>query len=374
MSNVVAVFDNAVLADAVNKAARIAPNKGAAFDKAGGIEFMVNPASRMCRVRSTDLDVTFEQDIEMLDGKGEVRHWRMPAQFLSGLVGTLPMGDGAAAEFIDRGVDQAIRIKANRDVIKLNMYAGALDDALFKWQPNSEFWQAHDLAAKVDQVSWATDPKSNLLQGVHISGTHLIATDTQVMAMVPAVIDMPEPITVPLSTLTQLLNGASDCSLATAEKRCLIMLDEHTRVSSVLMEGKYPDVQRAMREDFIGSMKVHRATFSDTLDRLMVLGRADKLPVLRMVLKGGGLVSTLVLDLDIHDKGRMQSEFDVETEFEGDYETNFTPTKIQNALSHAKADFVHLDFGHTTPEKSPLSMMRMRDDKGYVAYIMPRKV
>ena len=60
------VFENAILADAVNKAARVSPTKGAAFDKAAGIVFDVEPQKRTAFVRSTDLEVSFEQEIPIL--------------------------------------------------------------------------------------------------------------------------------------------------------------------------------------------------------------------------------------------------------------------------------------------------------------------
>lgn len=351
----------------------MSPNKGAAFDKAAGVEFSVNPASRMTRIRSTNLEVSFEMDIDILEGKGAPKVWRIPSALLGNLISTLPMGDGATTEFIDRGVDGAIRLKCGRAVVKMNMYEGGLEEGMFKWEPASDFTMAHDLAAKVEQVAWATDPKSNILQGVHINGEHLIGTDGQVMAMVPAKIDLAEPITVPLTTLSQLVAGASDCRLGTSKKRVLLMLDEHTRATSVLMEGKYPDIKRAMRTDFLGTMKVHRGQLTDTLERLMVLARVEKLPRLKLDLDGSGLVSILTLDLDIPDVGRMQDSVDVETDFEGTYYAYFTPTKIQKALSYARSDFVHIDFGHADAAKSPLSMIRLRDDKEYISYVMPRK-
>jgi DNA polymerase III sliding clamp (beta) subunit (PCNA family) len=128
-----------------------------------------------------------------------------------------------------------------------------------------------------------------------------------------------------------------------------------------------------MREDFVGSMKVHRNQFSDTLERLMVLARQDKLPALNLNLDAGGLVSVLTLDLNIPDKGRIQDSIDVDTEYEEQWTASFTPAKIVKAVSFAKTDYIHIDFGHENPDKSALSMIRLRDEKDYVSYIMPRK-
>lgn len=368
-----AIFDNATLADAVNKAGRIAPTKGAGFDKAAGIQFQVWPQERICRVRATNLEVSFEMDIDILEGKGDPRTWRMPSGLLTSLMSTLPIGDGAATEFIDRGSDAAIRLKCGRTVVKMNMYEGDLGEGMFAWEPTGGFTVAHDLAQRVEQVSWATDSKSNILQGVHVNGEHLIATDGKVMAMTPAKIETPTPITVPLSTLSALLTGASDCRLGTSAKRCLLQLDEHTRATSVLVEGNYPDIRRAMRTDFLGTMKVHRGQFSDTLDRLMVLARTEKLPRLSLELDGTGLVSMLTLDLDIPDIGRMQDSIDVETDFDSIFNISFTPNDIVRALSHCKSDYVHIDFGHADEKKSPLSNIQLRDEKDYISYIAPRK-
>lgn len=367
------IFDNALLADAVNKAARISPTKGAAFDKAAGIFFSVNLMKRTCMVRSTDLEISFEQEIPILEGKGYDAQWRIPASILQSLVSTLPMTEGNTTDFIDRG-DECIRFKSGRTVAKLHMYdIMSFPQGIFDWT-EGELSMAQDIIHKVDQVSWACDRKStSILSGVHMDGEALYATDTHALAVVPTTVSVDAPITVPLASLSVIMKSASDCRIRAFGHRFQIALDETTRATTNILEGRYPPVKNVMRSDFLASMKVHRQGFLDTLGRLLVLSKQEKLPTLSIEVNGGGLVSVLTFDMDIPGVGRMQDSIDVETDFDGVFTLGILPALLNNAVDKARGDYVEIDFGHENPDKSSLQPIQIRDKNGYRCYIMPKR-
>lgn len=366
------IFENAILADAINKASRIAPTKGEAFDKAAGLRFDVDPNKKRAIIRSTDLEVSFEQEVPLLEGKGEAGVWRLPSQILQSFIATLPMHEGSTVTFIHRD-DEAIRFKSGRTVAKLFMIRGEdMPASVFEWI-DGPLANASDIAVKLEQVSWACDNKSSVLAGVHIDGESLVGCNTYVLAVVPCSVPVTEPVTVPLDSLAVVLKSASNCQIRAVGKRFQIALDENTRATSGIFEGNYPPVRNVMREDFIGSIKVHRQQFLDTLGRMMTLSRNEKLPTLKINIDGTGLVHMLTFDMDIPGVGRMQDSMDVTSEFGEIFEMGIIPRWLEQGVSNAKGDYVTIDFGHANPEKSPLMPIQIRDDNGYRCYLMPKK-
>lgn len=371
-------FENAILQDAVNKAARLAPGKGAAFDKAAGIVFIVDPSLRTCTVRVTDLEVAYEQNIALSDGKGSPAVWRIPSNVLAGIITTLPVGEGATTDFIDRDGDGAIRLKSGRMISKLNIYPNTVDypDQIFKFT-TADLIPAQDLAYRVDQVSWAVDQKSAVLSGVHIDGEYLYGCNQKVLAVAPANINVDKPITVPLSSLSVLVKQASDCRVAAADERFFAQLDPESRASSTLIKGQYPNVRGLIRDDYAGRLSVNRQQFLDTLARIMVLTKTDKVPQMRVEINTQNLVPTMTFDMEIPDVGRMMDSIDVsvdpskegETPFDGLWEAWFAPNLIKDAVDHAKGDSFQFFFGHPDPAKTSMMPCRVADSRDYNCYV-----
>lgn len=365
------IFENALLADAVNKAARVAPNKGAAFDKAAGLMFVIDPRKQYAMVRATDLEISFEQEVPTSESQGDPVNWRIPSAILQSLVSTLPMHEGSTVKFEDRG-DEAIRFKSGRTIAKLNMLEiDAFPEEIFVWEEGM-MSDAGDMAFKVEQVSWACDKRSHILSGVHLDGEYMYGCNTSVLSVIPAKVELPEPVTVPLDPISVILKSASNCQVRKLDHRFQIALDEHTRSTTALLEAKYPNVRAVMREDFTQSMKVHRQGFLDSLGRLMVLARNEKLPTLSIEINGAGLVKTLTFDLDIPGVGRMQDSIDVETEFSESWDVGMVPANLLAAVDHTRGDYVHIDFGHPDPDKWKLLPIQVRDIHGYRCYVMPK--
>lgn len=367
------IFENAILADAVAKASRIAPTKGPAYDKAGGILFVVNKDQKQVSVRATDLECTFMQDIPCLEAQGDSVAWRIPSAVLSGITSQLGMGDNNSfTEFIDRG-DNAIRLVAGKLVVRLQLLDAKEYPDIFEMFPVGDLAPAQQLSQRVEQVSWAVDPKSNVLSGVHVDGTKMIGCNQYLIATIPCEVELKEPVTVPLTTLTALLKTGSDVRCAASDKRFLISLDGETRATSSLIAGKYPNVSTVMREDFLSTLEIHRQSLVDSLTRLMVLIRQERLPKLTLEVNGTGLIKVLTLDMEVMDLGRMQDSIDVSSEYTDVFRIFFAPKMVLDAISNARSESIHIDFGHADADKSDMTSIRVRDTLGYVCYVMPKK-
>lgn len=369
-------FDNPTFSDAITKAGRIPPNKGPAFDKAGGIVLIVDTASKLVIVRATDLDVTYEQHIYAQEASGDSVIWRLPAALLTGLAGALPQGEGACIDFIDRG-DSWIRFVAGSLKSRIApLDANAFPNLAFNTYEIDGMVPAQELANKVEQVAWACDDKGAMLSGVHFDGEFIMGVSQARFAYIPCEVAIDEPVTVPLKPLAQLIKGGTDIRLRVADKKLQLILDGETRTTSTVIEGNFPDMRPIMRQNFLFTVQVHRANLIETLNRLMVLVRNVRIPTLRVEVDTSGFVKMLTFDMDVEGVGRMQDSIDVETTYQGDsaFEIYFAPSMFIDCLTNSQADYINISFGVDDPTKDgKMHSIRFADDKNYTCYLMPKK-
>lgn len=368
------IFDCAALDDAVSKASRIAPKKGDAFDKAAGIVFDIDTNNNFATIRATDLEINYEQRVKILEAKGSPTVWRIPSSILQGITSNLPMAEGAVVEFIDRDDPSVIRFKSGRMVAKLAVMKA--DD--FPRIPSFEaegMTPAQDLSQRVEQVAWATDPKSPLLGGIHMDGRRIIGCNSTTLAVVECPVALDEPVTVPLGTLTALLKTATDIRVRAEGNRFEMMLDSDTKASTRILEGLYPKVDGVMRpvSEFLGTVRIHRQQFQETLDRMMVMVQNEKSPSLALDFNGTGLINLLTFDMEITGTGRMQDSIDVSSdEWRDTFRIFVHPRMIQDAVTKIRGDYFELSFGHNNPDLAKKSSLRISDDKGYICYVSPK--
>ena len=149
MANKTVIFDLATFADAVQKASRVAPTKGAAFDKAAGILLSCDAsdvAAQRVVIRSTNLDTTYLQKLTPTETKNLTEfYWRIPSALLAGLVSSLTLSSGATIKFIDTG-DGNIRVSSGSVLVRYSMIQGHMPEVPeFDTENMSD---AHDFAQK----------------------------------------------------------------------------------------------------------------------------------------------------------------------------------------------------------------------------------
>ena len=362
-------FENAQLADALAKANRIAPVKGAAFDRAAGFLLDVNPITRRMTVRSSDLDATFLMHVPAVAGNGDAAVWRLSSLLLSGMVTSLPLNSERKIKMIDRG-DGFIRLTSDRWVAKLHTLRPE-DYPIIPEFSQEGMVEANEFSDKVEQVAWAADKKHAILAGVHIDGTRLIGCNQGGVAVIPCAVSIDAPATVPLASLATLLKGATDVKLRVAEKALHIALDSETQATSRLIEGAYPDVDRVLRDDFVGNVQVDKGSFLDALNRMLVLVRVERMPAMQITFDGSGLIKMLTFDMDVDQVGRMQDSVEMSGEWNDKFSLMIQPQRLVNAVQHSRAKFVTIGFGNVDHDKAKKVPLQIKDDQGYNCHIMP---
>ncbi len=361
-----ATFEVAALADAVNKAARIAPVKGAAYDKSAGLLLEVDPQrlDGIVVLKSTDLEISYMENITALEMGDERAVWRLPSGLFQNLLATLPIGSGQNVTLTSE--ESRITFRAGRKKGKLALIPPASFPQWDYYDP-AELEPAGALAARIKQVSWACDKATPPFSGVHVNGNKLIATDKYRLVSVPCVVPVDTPITVPLTPLVPLISASADIKMAVHERELRIMPDEYTQIRSTIFDMPYPDEERmrsVMRNDFTHEVELDRQEIVNALTNMNVLVKTERYPNCNFAWTEG----KLNLFMSVLDSGELEDRLDVNYDGEP-FTFDITPSFLLDALAVVDKPKIMLRFG-----ADPFRTIGIDDGDGYTAWIMPRKV
>lgn len=354
-----AKFYVATLSAAVERAARIAPNKGTAFDKAAGIVLEVDPDNKSAWLRSTNLEVMYREEIKDVVEYGDERsRWRLPSGLFAGIMGGLPLDKEVTIK--DDG-DRAVRIFCGRKRAKLKTMP---DDIYPEWPrvTNEGLKPVPGFALRVGQVAWAVDKDNVPFTGVNIDGTHLNATDRYRMARVPLDVPLEKPVTVALSTLAPILkNLPGDVMLAATEDNLLMRVGDEVEILSTIYAREYPDVTRIIRDNYSLKVKVHRETLRDAIESMLVLVKNERYPRMSFDFEEG----SIALFMTVPETGDMTDVIEAEFPDGETFSIEFTPEFLLKALDAGTTEYVTWSLG---PDKKMMTLIQSDD---YSAFVMP---
>lgn len=359
-----AIFEASTLADAVGKAARVAPRTGAAWDQAAGIIIRIRPGNAdPAVVIATDLDVTFRQSITVLELGDEDCDWRVPSSLVANMLANMPSGSGNNIRLGDNGDSNLYFISSNgKSKAKLRQIMGNYP-MVERFDPTQLVAVPH-FAQRLAQVAWATDTKAaSALKGVHIDGKRMYASNRSVLATVPCDVPVQQPITAPLSEVASMMRNTNEVSLSATPTRLLMMPDPYTQTSTVLLAEEFPSMEMHMKYDrYTSSFEVDAGPLADALDRMLVLVKAERIPVTKLAIAPGALK----LEMDALEVGKMADEVEIVGGNQA-MEMLFTPQYLRDALQASGDTKVTIEYG-----PGPLDRVRLTDRNGFTCIIMPR--
>jgi DNA polymerase III sliding clamp (beta) subunit (PCNA family) len=364
-------FENATIRDVIGKAARIAPSKGAAMDKAAGIHIEVDPNTEQVIVRSTNLEVTYMEvadtlSIEPGSALGSVE-WRLPSAVIDGICSKLPIASGKSVTIDDEGGDSAVKIVSGR----MRATVRLIDTSYYPtWEPfdESSLEVVNDFAKRINLVSWAVaktgDPP---LIGVHLTGTHVAATDHYKVAIAPLEAGpIYKPVTIPAAVFTTLGKNLGDVRIGMEDQHLLIMPDNATQIRTVVYGNEYPPVLNVFKRNEDTAVTFRRQGLLEIIERAMVMGQRDRTPLLKMIV---GLEEIAVMMTD-KELGLLGDVVEVPGYAQHDRLTIcFTPDNLVASITNAPNDEITLHY----MKDNPLKPVRVDGGSGYEVLIMPRK-
>lgn len=357
----------AVLHDALQKASKVAPTKGAAFDRAAGIHLTVLPDG--IAVRATDEELFYYQKVEAFPTETGMS-FRLPSVLLSGFVASLPMNNDAhMVRFMydEENDPRSITIKFGKT--KLSLRASMIVGGNFPtWEPEpyESMTSAQEIAATIEQVAWAVG-ESGVLQGVHIDGEQMVGTNGQALAAIaPCKVPIDTPITAVLKPIMPLLKMGTDIRIKVIENKIHVALDDQTQIRSTVVLLPYPDVVKALsRSELPSSFLVTRTRLIEALNRLLLVNRNDNLPRCKITIREGSIEVSLTGEkADIQDATMVAGQT-----FHEDHTYTFNPYWVVDVLESFTCKDVRINHLVGYPTKTPF---HLTDPGGaYQAWIMP---
>lgn len=334
------VAETATLADAAQRAARVSPTKGAAFDKANGVLLEVRPSTNApLRIKATDLESTYWQRIGVIETGDERADWRFPSGLLAGILMGLPLDTGSTVSITEKSEDEVV-IKCGRKRSKIRLLRGTYP-AVKPYDP-SGMETVTGFAKRINQVAWSAHPDNPPLSGVHLDGERLIACDRVRLVVVPCEVPIERPITVPGHAIAALSKNLSEVKLRATDRRLEVMPDDDTQLTATIYDAAYPAVLGIMRDNFAGTLDVDRAEFADAISRMLVLVKGERYPRLRVTIGDG----VIFLSMQVPEVGLMEDEIECVGGPTVDRVTvEFTPQNVLGALTHALTERVEVRYG-----------------------------
>lgn len=365
---VIAEVQAAILHDALQKAQRIAPTKGAAFDRAAGIKITLVPNG--IEIRATDEELFFYAKIDAVPYKHDVS-FRLPSQLLVNFVASVPMNtDAHQIKFRwDENEPRAMIIQFGKTALSIKM-AMIVGGNFPEWQPEdfATMTEAQELQSTIEQVSWAVN-EDGLLSGAHMDGKNLICVNGKSLAAVapcPIAIDDPKGVTAVLKPIMPLLKNGTDIKIKVIENRIIVALDSETQIRSTVMLQPWPNVlERFASLDLPSSCVVVRQRMIDALNRMLIVVKNENLPRCMVSIKKGKLETYL-----LGERGEINDSLAVEDQvFTEDHDYKFNPYWLLEALESFKTAKIRIEHNTTKPTAFPF---HISDPSGtYQAWVMP---
>jgi DNA polymerase III sliding clamp (beta) subunit (PCNA family) len=356
------VFETATLADAVKNAASIAPAKGAAFDQASGIIMVVVPGMPAV-LKATNLEVFYTEWVDNVAIEGPMATWRIPSMLFSSIISAMPIGSGktVSLEF----VDSYLEIVSGTRRAKIRCPSPEYFPTWDVFDPD-KLEAVEGLGARIKQVAWAASRQNNPPRtGIHLDGSQIVATDGIRLARVPCDVPLVEPITVPATLFAGLLPGQGETRIAATDAQMLIMPNDSTQIRTVIYDGKFPDLAKAMKRDHPGHIEINARQVVDLVNGMLGIVKAERDPKLSMII-GDELFKIYMTSPDT---GEIQDHIEIAGQaVHAPIQIDFTPANLVNPLEVSPNQEATIGYRLDNPK----AVIHFDGGSGYEAWAMPR--
>lgn len=356
----IATVHAALLHEALTRAAKIAPTKGEAHDKAGGIVIDFEPLE--AHVRASNLEMTFYQKVPAdVKVSGRVRFGLVIQQFVAGL----PMDKDQEVRFLRKDKQLVVQFGKTKTKATVNQIEGEFP--MIEWYDMDDMVEAHELGNKVASVAWAAESDATPpINGVHINGKTLEALSGKQCAQIAAEIPVEEPVTAVIKDLVPLIKMGTDLHMMARNGKIILALDEFTQVTATTVLGNWPDLTRKMQEiEFTDTFTLPKKRLIDGLDRMLAFVRNDRIPRIFFVITKDSIDLSLIGSIqgEIQDSCRLVDR--TGPNIDKPVEFVFQPMWLKDAIdtfpgSTIKASFV-----------SPIKPIRLQEPStSYEAFVI----
>lgn len=357
-------FEIATIADSIGKAARVAPTRGEAFDKASGILMSLDPDEGTVTLRSTNLHVMYLEVVDAVKVEGE-GDWRFNAQVIAAVVAKLPIGSGKTMTLEKVGGE--VHLKAGRTTAKFRIMDSTYYPTWDAFDPD-KLEMVPDLGARIKQVEWAAmEDHEAIYAGIHLDGEHVMATDRIRLACAPCEAEpIYKPVTIPAGILKPVMGNLRDVAIGIDEGMFLMMPDASTQIRTRIYDKDYPPVKKTLDREWPISVKFRKNGLLEIIERAVIFAQRDRSPKMSFII-GRNEIAVMCSDSEV---GLLGDVIEVTSGADHNrHKIMFTPRNITEALNAAPSDEVELFYDLDKPEFP----VKIDGGSGYVALVMPRR-
>jgi DNA polymerase III sliding clamp (beta) subunit (PCNA family) len=362
-------FEVAAIADAVKKAARIAPTKGNAFDKAAGLLFDIDPEVDLTvALKSTDLNIFSIEWVDPIEIEGDATRWRVPSAIFAQAISGLQIGSGRTLILEEKltGNNMALHLTCGRLKAKFNLMDASFYPDWPIFDPASLI-TLNDLGGRISQVEWAADKSMPPLSGIHFDGKKIVSTDRYRLASAPMEVpNLSEAVTVPAGLLGQILRQTGEVQFGLDDHHMLLMPDEHTQLRAILYGEEYPQVERVMRRDQPASFKARKTAMLEVISRASAFSGSERFPLLKVFI-GREEFAVMMENLEVGLLGDV-----VEIPGYANHsrvQIFFSPTNLTEGINACPSDEIEFFYDPDNPK----ALIRISGGSGYECWLAPRR-
>lgn len=372
-----AVFETAVLADALRKAAAFAPSAAAgdhAFNAAAGIVIEIRPdgaGSGTVRVRSTNLETFFETWIPALSLAGPAVGWRAPSTTLTGIVAALPTGEGKQVELSDEF--PVLRLRTDKTTARVM----TLDVSRFPyWEPydSSGHSEVEGLGDLISRVSWACDDQIDPFTGVYFDGAMVMACNQRRAAAVPCSIPLlagRPAITVPAKVAGMIVRQVGASRVGLVDNHFTITPEPNTQIRCTLFDKSIPNPRAFTSCAYDSAVTLDKKELGATIKRMLNIatGSSTEITIANVVIGGG----RMILRVEGSDKSESIEELMDLAPGQGTHlpvALKFVPRVLMDAVSRGPAPTLDLRYNANGGSNK---FVRIDCGEGYFAWFVQWK-
>ena len=361
-------FETAALADALRKAARIAPVKGREdVLRYGGVilEVVNDPSEPYVTLRATDGDVFYMEQLSVLDLQGESVTWRVPSAVTAGIIGALPIGSGKKCTFTQDG--GRVKITSARTRASVGLIEGG---GYPEWDAfdSDGLELVHGFGARLEQIGWAVETKKIMASSaVYMDGENVVGTNMNRLAVAPLKIHMEEPsILVRMSTLAPILSQVVEAKAGVIDGYLCLAPNDYTQIKCLLLGLQYPPVKKFMEMKTTDAVLFNRELAAEIVQRIVPVIAQDRQADLYVT------VGNESMEFFTEDESKVNSimdSLDLPGQCEHDALTfRFDPENFIKCITKSPGIMVAMNY---TPE-NPKAPIRFEGTDGYKCWISPR--
>lgn len=362
-------FEVGTIADAIRKAALVAPSKvGNAFDKAAGIMMDINPDDEevTCVIRATNLDVFYVEALDCILASGPTTSWRLPSNILAEILKNIKPAPGKNVTFSKDTTRERIIVSCGR----MKGSVGLIDTASYPEFSiyEGEFSTANDIGGRIDQVAWAcAKAGAEPLTGVHFTGEYVVATDGYRVARMPLDMPITTPVTVPANILSGILRQTGKIEIGATPYQMVFRPDPYTQITCSIFALDYPKVMNKVAAiTYDGVCRVRKQDLIDLINRALGAAGGDRNPLIQLIIGQGELAAYLVgQDADLGDVVELPGQV-----AHSRVKLFFSPQYVIDAVGKSPNDLVTLYF---TLDANPKIPLKIDGGSGYEAWVATRK-